>query len=120
MTDCTPHPRPPSSRKKRTKEMTAEEKEVRRFFYRHGVPSGYQAHHVIYEQVLRNYALGHLIYDRRNRLVIPQERHEQHHSANGPKIQYQELSQNNLDFAAEVGMEWWVEQHYPDEELEAA
>ena len=119
MTDVTPYPRPPSSKKR--KRLTNAEKEAREIFKKCGVPFGYVAHHCIHEQVLRHMGFGEYVYDLRNRLIIPQEVHEQHHSANGPHLTRKDIPHDVLRLSilldAKLGRDYfgdWLRRNYPE------
>jgi hypothetical protein len=111
MTDVTPHPRPPSSKKR--KRLTNAEKEAREIFKKCGVPFGYEAHHILYQQELRKHGHSDLLWDLRNRLVVEYRKHERHHSGAEP-IKMSELSLENVQFAEELGLYWLLVKHYPE------
>ena len=121
MTDVTPYPRPPSSKKR--KRLTNAEKEAQAEWKYGGFSivvaepgkpiRGYVAHHVLYQQELRKHGHSDLLWDLRNRLVVEHRKHERHHSGSKP-IKRSELSQDNLDFAEELGLTYLIERHYPE------
>lgn len=92
-----PYPRPPSSRK--PKKLSREETRDRMLWKM--VPVGFEGHHCIYEQVLRNHGQGDKVYDLRNRLVIERRKHERHHSGAAPLFR-SELPDSVWEFAYEL------------------
>jgi hypothetical protein len=135
MTDVTPDPRPASSRKKRVREMTGEEKDARDDFRFGGFSifvgdkdgmHGYVAHHAIYAQKLRGRGFRHLIWDKRNRVIVEWYLHEtHHHSARGPFIPRSALPDSVWAFALELDggdlegyFTDWIYRNYPVGEVE--
>lgn len=105
------YPRPVSSRKKKRREMTGAEKDARAEFKFGGFSiyvgdkdgrHGYVAHHAIYAQKLRARGFGHLVWDKRNRVIVEWYLHETHHSANGPFIPRSALPDSVWAFALEL------------------
>ena len=114
MTDVTPYPRPVSSRRRRLSKAETDAM----IAWKTGNPF-MEAHHIITQQALRKRGHADLLWDTRNRLWLTRERHAQHHSCYR-KIRWSELPQEALDFAEEIGLTWWIEQHYPNLRDEAA
>lgn len=102
-----PYPRPPSSRK-RGPATTAEEDAKREW---ENVPLGFHAHHCVYAQTLRQRGLASLVWDTKNRMLVPWKRHAQHHSGED-LIRVLDLPASTIEFAAENGLGWFIERHY--------
>jgi len=99
MTDCTPHPRPPSSRKKR--KLSKAETDAMILWKTLDVPVGCDPHHIIYAQKLRQRGHSDKLWDLRNRLVVTREEHERHH-AGFALISRERLPESVWRFALEL------------------
>lgn len=75
-------------------------------------------HHVIPAQTLRRHGLHDYLVDKRNRLPVCRSHHESHHSRVIPITRVM-LPAAVFEFAAEVGLGWWLDKHYPDPETQA-
>lgn len=73
-----------------------------------------QGHHVIAKQTLKRHGLHLHLWDVRNRLPVCEHRHAQHTNASKP-IPREFVSAAAWEFAAEVGLEWWLDRFYPSE-----
>lgn len=73
-----------------------------------------QGHHVVSKQALRRHGLHEHLWDVRNRLAVCARRHERHTTLSAP-IAYGLLPSSAIEFAAELGLEWWLDRHYPRE-----
>lgn len=69
-------------------------------------------HHVVYAQTLRAHGLREFLGDHRNRLSLVRDVHLNHHSGVAP-IPREILPAAVFEFAAEVGLTWWLDKHYP-------
>jgi hypothetical protein len=121
-----PHPKPPSSRKRRTKEMTAEEQRARILWKTLDVPVGCVAHHCILQQKLRDRGHSDKLWDFRNRLVLTREEHERYHAGFAP-VWRDQLPDAVWEFAfeldgSEIGGYFndWLYRKYPVRVVEAA
>jgi hypothetical protein len=124
MTDCTPYPRPVSSRKSR--KFSKEEVKARMAWKTDGRVPGCDPHHVIDAQVLRHMGFSDYLWDPRNKLWVAREIHAGHTSRMRP-LTFDWLTEQNLEFAAELDMKLgrayfigWLYKHYPKREAEAA
>jgi hypothetical protein len=77
-----------------------------------GATVGVDPHHVIYAQTLRKHGLHAFLTDHRNRLPVRRDKHLNHHSGVQP-ISRELLLPAVFEFAAEVGLLWWLDRHYP-------
>lgn len=112
-----PYPRPPCSRKVRPEDMSADELRDRMRWKI--VPVGCDPHHILYAQTLRHHGHSDKLWDLRNRMILPRSTHARHHAGFAP-ILFEQLPVDAIQFAKEVGLYWWLEQHYPRREAEAA
>jgi hypothetical protein len=71
-----------------------------------------QGHHIISRQTLRRLGFHEHLLDRRNRLAVCEHRHEQHTSGFRP-IPRRLLPGSVFEFAAELGLGWWLDRYYP-------
>lgn len=71
-----------------------------------------EAHHVIAAHQLKKRGLHHLLYDVRNGLCLCYRAHRRHTNRTEP-IDYSYLSQQAIDFATEVGLDWQLDRDYP-------
>jgi hypothetical protein len=72
-----------------------------------------EAHHLIPAAVLRKHGLAAFLMDVRNRAAVCSHRHEQITSAYKP-FPVALLSDVFFEFAADAGLMWWVDRHFPD------
>lgn len=73
-----------------------------------------QGHHVLPKETLKRHGLHLHLWDVRNRLPVCEHRHAQHTNASKP-IPREFVSPAAREFAAEVGLEWWLDRFYPSE-----
>ena len=79
----------------------------------HGICRGpIEGHHAVEKQALKRRGLHRYLDDIRNRVPVCHERHEQHTSRVKP-IPRGVLPASVFEFAAELGLTWWVDKHYP-------
>jgi hypothetical protein len=71
-----------------------------------------QGHHAIGKQQLKRAGLRRFLWDRRNRVPVCEHRHEQHTTGYRP-IERDLLPSSVFEFAAEIGLGWWLDRHYP-------
>lgn len=71
-----------------------------------------QGHHAIEKQALKRRGLHRYLWDLRNRVPVCEHRHEQHTSRYRP-IPRELLPGSVFEFAAALGLTWWVEKNYP-------
>lgn len=71
-----------------------------------------QGHHIIPRQKLRHYGYLDFLLDRRNRLAVCEHRHEQHTTGYKP-IPRRVLPASVFEFAEELGLDWYIDKHYP-------
>jgi hypothetical protein len=76
-----------------------------------GVTLNVDPHHCIYSQVLRRHGLHEYLADHRNRLALVRNVHLNHHSGSDP-LPIDLLPDAVWEFAADVGLVWWLEKHY--------
>lgn len=79
-------------------------------------------HHVVDQQKLREIGREDLLWDPRNRLRVDYRTHRRHTAA-VERIPLAALTKAHLEFAAEIGLTWWIERFYapaPVAEEEAA
>jgi hypothetical protein len=76
---------------------------------------GVQGHHIIAKQTLRRLGLAEFVMDKRNRLPVCEYRHEQHTTGFKP-IPRALLPASVFEFAAELGLGWYLDRHYPLEQ----
>lgn len=93
-------------------------------WYRAVVPATqrrtHQGHHVIPQQTLKNlFPNGHggrtlpqILWDPRNGMAVERRRHERHTSAH-ERIARSELPASVFEFAGELGLDWYLDRHYP-------
>jgi hypothetical protein len=92
-----------------------------------GAKAGVQGHHVITQQQLRiaaselNKDFERLRWDTRNRLPLCARHHAAHHSAfhRIPRDVLEKACPKVFQFARELGLEWWLERTYGDQEAAA-
>lgn len=78
-----------------------------------GVCSGMvQGHHAVAKSKLRQLGLTAACMDLRNRVSVCEHRHEQHTTGYRP-IPRELLPASVFEFAAEHGLGWYVDKHYP-------
>lgn len=84
------------------------------------------AHHAITQQALvdhlrarlqDDHALKLILSDPRNGMPLCKPCHDAHHhpAVNDGRIPFSALKPCHLEFAAEHGLEWWLEKHYPQD-----
>lgn len=71
-----------------------------------------EAHHLIPASVLRKHGLQAFLMDLRNRAAVCSHRHEQITTAYKP-FPVELLPGAFFEFAADTGLMWWVDRHYP-------
>lgn len=79
-------------------------------------------HHIVTQQEIRKAAartggdVDELLWDQRNRLALCADCHASHHARSHP-IPFNVLLTHapaSLEFASELGLDWWIERTYPD------
>lgn len=76
-------------------------------------------HHIIPRRVLVRHGFSEYVMDRRNRAAVCRHDHESHESAHR-RILRAELPASVFEFAAELGLEWYLDRHYSDAAQEMA
>lgn len=71
-----------------------------------------QGHHAIDKRALKRRGLHRYLWDLRNRVPVCEWRHEQHTTRVKP-IPRGLLPASVFEFAAELGLSWWVDRFYP-------
>lgn len=71
-----------------------------------------QAHHVVYQQHLRDRGLDHLLWDVTNGLCTCYTAHRRHHNRTQP-IERKLLRRENISFAERNGLDDLIERFYP-------
>lgn len=71
-----------------------------------------EAHHLIPAQVLRKHGLEAFLMDHRDRVGVCSRRHEQITTAYRP-FPVELLPDSFFEFAADTGLMWWVDKHFP-------
>lgn len=72
-----------------------------------------QGHHAVSKSKLRQVGLTAACMDLRNRVGVCEHRHEQHTTGFRP-IPREVLPPSVFEFAAEMGLGWWLDKHYPE------
>ena len=83
-----------------------------------GTSRDIDGHHAIPRRVLVRLGFGDYVMDKRNRVPICRHDHESHECRHRP-IQRRELPASVFEFAAELGLEWYLDKHYPAVEVAA-
>lgn len=76
-------------------------------------------HHAIPARILRMLGLHAYLSDRRNRVDVCRDCHESHENRSKP-LTREELPAAVWEFAAELGLTWYLEKHYPSRKALAA
>lgn len=79
-----------------------------------GTSLNLDGHHAIPKRVLRRHCLAQHLLDKRNRVPVCRADHESHECAHRP-IRRDELPTSVFEFARELGLEWYLDRHYPAE-----
>lgn len=79
--------------------------------YDHECDGRVENHHVIDQEKLRDVGREDLLWDPRNRLRVDNRTHRRHTNA-VERIRRDALRPEHLEFAAELGLEWWIERFY--------
>lgn len=77
-------------------------------------PRNLDGHHAIPRRVLLRLGFGDYIMDKRNRVPVCRHDHESHENRHRPLLRA-ELPASVFEFAAELGLEWYLDRHYPAE-----
>jgi len=75
-----------------------------------------QAHHIIRKSTLLALGFHDFVMDKRNRLAVCEHRHEQHTCAHR-LIPRRLLPASVFEFAEELGLGWYLDRHYPEEQV---
>lgn len=79
-----------------------------------GTRRNLDGHHAIPRRVLVWHHLDEFVMDKRNRVPVCRYDHESHECAHR-LIRRCELPASVFDFAAEIGLEWYLDKHYKAE-----
>lgn len=77
-----------------------------------------EAHHVVTRQTLRKHGLEIEEWNVDNRMGLCERHHDRHHARSQP-VQMELVPGVAVDFAFELGLEWWLERYYPADEAAA-
>ena len=77
-----------------------------------GTRRNLDGHHAIPKRVLIRLGFADYVMDRRNRVPVCRHDHESHECRHRP-IRRDELPAPVFDFVADLGLEWYLDRHYP-------
>lgn len=79
-----------------------------------GTRAHLDGHHAIPKRVLIRLGFSEYVMDKRNRVPVCRQDHESHECRHRPILR-SELPASVFEFAAELGLEWYLDRHYPVE-----
>lgn len=79
-----------------------------------GTRRNLDAHHAVPRRALIRLGFADYVMDKRNRVWACRHDHESHENRHRP-IRRCELPASVFEFAAELGLEWYIDRHYPVE-----
>lgn len=77
-----------------------------------GTSRDLDGHHAIPKRVLKRFGFRDHLLDIRNRVPVCRDDHESHENRSQP-IPRELLPDSVFEFAAELGLTWYLERHYP-------
>lgn len=79
-----------------------------------GARAHLDGHHAIPRRVLVRLGFADYVMDKRNRVPVCRHDHESHENRHRP-LRRDELPASVFEFAAELGLEWYLDRHYSAE-----
>ena len=83
-----------------------------------GTRRNLDGHHAVPKRVLLRLGFFAYVMDKRNRVWVCRDDHESHENRHRPILR-DELPASVFEFAAELGLEWYIDRHYLSVEVAA-